>query len=171
MPYLLLWPLMRIILPFQPVLSQVLQRNWFYCWFIPASGVATVEGVKLITCFHDSWIYEFFYEIFFVLCFYKVKVFYWELKMPNYNLSIITQKETLLPSDKCNIKFREKHVMNSLLVMESVVEKYVKFFRSTFHRNNYYFAKYICCEILNFLMLFFNFYLTNVFLRTGTFRV
>ena len=55
--------------------------------------------------------------------------------------------------------------MNSLLVMETVVEKYVKFFKSTFHRNNYYFAKYVCCEILNFLMLFFNFYLTNVFLN------
>ena len=55
--------------------------------------------------------------------------------------------------------------MYSTLVMETVVEKYVKFFKSTFHRNNHYFAKYVCCEILNFLMLFFNFYLTNVFLN------
>ena len=55
--------------------------------------------------------------------------------------------------------------MYSTLVMETVVEKYVKFFKSTFHRNNHYFAKYVCCEILNFLMLFFKFYLTNVFLN------
>ena len=55
--------------------------------------------------------------------------------------------------------------MYSTLVMETVVEKYVKFFKSTFHRNNHYFAKYVCCEILNFLMLFFNFYLTNIFLN------
>ena len=39
------------------------------------------EKVKLITCFHDSWIYEstiFFPKSFFVLFFYKVKVFYWD---------------------------------------------------------------------------------------------
>ena len=37
--------------------------------------------VKLITCSHDSWIYEstnFVDEIFFVLFFYKVEVFYWD---------------------------------------------------------------------------------------------
>ena len=37
--------------------------------------------VRLITCFHDSWIYEFtnfFHEIFFVLFFYNIEVFYWD---------------------------------------------------------------------------------------------
>ena len=50
------------------------------------------------------------------------------------------------------------------LVLESLVEKYVKYFKSTLHRNNYYFLKYLLCEMLNFVMLFFNFYLTDVFL-------
>ena len=35
--------------------------------------------VKLITCFHDSWIYEKkILKLFFVLFFYKVEVLYWD---------------------------------------------------------------------------------------------
>ena len=51
------------------------------------------------------------------------------------------------------------------LVMESLVDKYVKFFKSVLHRNNYYFFKYVTCEVLNLVVLFFNFYLTDVFLN------
>ena len=39
------------------------------------------KKVKLITCFHDSWIYESRkknHKIFFVLFFYKVELFYWD---------------------------------------------------------------------------------------------
>ena len=39
--------------------------------------------VKLITCFHDSWIYEptnFFHKIFFILFISKIEVFYWNQK-------------------------------------------------------------------------------------------
>ena len=50
-------------------------------------------------------------------------------------------------------------------VMEPLVEKYVKFFRSILHRNNYYFAKFVCCEGLNLVMLYANFYLTDVFIN------
>jgi len=46
-----------------------------------------------------------------------------------------------------------------------LVEKYVKYFKSILHRNNYYFMKYLCCEVLNLVMLYFNFYLTDVFLN------
>ena len=49
--------------------------------------------------------------------------------------------------------------------MEPLVEKYVKFFRSILHRNNYYFAKFVCCEGLNLVMLYANFYLTDVFIN------
>ena len=49
--------------------------------------------------------------------------------------------------------------------MEPLVEKYVKFFRSILHRNNYYFSKFIFCEFLNVVSLYANFYLTDVFLN------
>ena len=49
--------------------------------------------------------------------------------------------------------------------MEPLVEKYVKFFRSILHRNNYYFFKFIFCEFLNIVSLYANFYLTDVFLN------
>ena len=49
--------------------------------------------------------------------------------------------------------------------MEPLVEKYVKFFRSILHRNNYYFSKFIFCECLNLVSLYANFYLTDVFLN------
>lgn len=51
------------------------------------------------------------------------------------------------------------------LVLESIVEKYVKYFKSIFHRNNYYFAKYLACEGLNIIILFLNFYITDLFLN------
>ena len=43
-------------------------------------GVISPKTVKLITCFHDSWIYDFFHKIFFVLFFYKGEVFYFDHK-------------------------------------------------------------------------------------------
>ena len=37
--------------------------------------------VKLITCFHDSWIYKFLFTKLSLFCFpYKVQVFYWDQK-------------------------------------------------------------------------------------------
>ena len=49
--------------------------------------------------------------------------------------------------------------------MEPLVEKYVKFFRSILHRNNYYFSKFVFCEFLNVVILYANFYLTDVFIN------
>jgi len=46
-----------------------------------------------------------------------------------------------------------------------LIEKYVKYFKSILHRNNYYFLKYLCCEFLNLVMLYLNFYMTDVFLN------
>ena len=49
--------------------------------------------------------------------------------------------------------------------LESLVEKYVSYYKSTFHRNQWYFAKYIFCEMLNYVILMLNFYLTDWFLN------
>ena len=46
-----------------------------------------------------------------------------------------------------------------------LVEKYVKYFKSILHRNNYYFMKYLACEFLNLVILYFNFWMTDVFLN------
>ena len=64
---------------------------------------------------------------------------------------------------KSGILLKEDY--GSALALESVVDKYVKYFRSILHRNNYYFGKYMVCEALNVVMLFFNFYLTDIFLN------
>ncbi len=51
------------------------------------------------------------------------------------------------------------------VVMDAVIEKYVRFFRSILHRNSWYFGKYLVCEFLNFVVLFLNFYVTDMFLN------
>ena len=35
-------------------------------------------------------------------------------------------------------------------------EKYVQKFRSILHKNNFYFTKFLMCEVFNFLILFIN---------------
>ena len=37
--------------------------------------------------------------------------------------------------------------------LDRLVEKYVKYYKSIFHRNQWYFGKYVFCEILNFVIL------------------
>ena len=48
--------------------------------------------------------------------------------------------------------------------LDSLVEKYVLYYKSIFHRNQWYFGKYIFCEILNVVILELNFHFTDVFL-------
>lgn len=50
------------------------------------------------------------------------------------------------------------------VVMEAVVEKFVKYFKSVFHHNSWYFFYFICCEFLNFLLFGLQFYMTDKFL-------
>jgi len=50
------------------------------------------------------------------------------------------------------------------VVMEAVVEKFVKYFKSIHHHNSWYFAYFIACEMSNHLLLGLQFYLTDVFL-------
>ena len=49
--------------------------------------------------------------------------------------------------------------------MEAQVDKYLKFFRSVWHRNNWYFSMFVLCEVLNCIVLFFNFWCCDVFLN------
>jgi len=50
------------------------------------------------------------------------------------------------------------------VVMEAVVEKFVKYFKAIFHHNSWYFGYFVTCEFLNFSLLSVQFYLTNQFL-------
>jgi len=49
-------------------------------------------------------------------------------------------------------------------VMEKYVEKFVKFYKSIFHHNNWYFWGFVFTEFLNFVILFVNFWLMDKFL-------
>jgi len=51
------------------------------------------------------------------------------------------------------------------VVQEAVIEKFVKYFKSIFHHNSWYFASYVFCEFLNFLLLGVQFMLTDKFLN------
>jgi hypothetical protein len=67
------------------------------------------------------------------------------------------------------ILLREDLKYNDGIVMEAVVEKFVKFFKSILHHNTWYFAKFVACEISNVAILFLNFWATDKFLK-GKFR-
>lgn len=58
-----------------------------------------------------------------------------------------------------------KDELDDAVVIDSVVEKYVKFFRSIWHRNNWYFFMFVLCELLNCSVLFLNFWITDIFLN------
>ncbi len=51
------------------------------------------------------------------------------------------------------------------IVMESVVNKFVKYFKSILHHNQWYFAKFLFCEFLNVFILYLNFWMTDQFLQ------
>ena len=55
------------------------------------------------------------------------------------------------------------------VIMEAVVEKFVKYYRSTFHHNQMYFFYFVSMEFLNIVMLFLNFWATDKFLN-GNFK-
>ena len=55
------------------------------------------------------------------------------------------------------------------IVMEVVVEKFVKYFRTLLHHNQRYFFHFLICEAMNFVLVFFNFWATDQFLQ-GRFK-
>jgi len=50
------------------------------------------------------------------------------------------------------------------VVQEAVIEKFVKYYKAIFHHNSWYFANFVMCEILNFVLLFAQFQMTDNFL-------
>ncbi|XP_040572045.1 innexin inx2 [Lepeophtheirus salmonis] len=55
------------------------------------------------------------------------------------------------------------------VILEKALYKYVKCFRAIFHHNNIYFLQFFCCELLNYIILIFNLWATDLFLH-GKFR-
>ena len=50
-----------------------------------------------------------------------------------------------------------------------IVEKFVAYFRSVLHHNQRYFLYFVLCEILNLILVYFNFWATDKFLQ-GRFK-
>ena len=77
--------------------------------------------------------------------------------------------------DNISIKYRsaillkEESHYDEGIVLEAVVEKYVKYFKSILHHNSWYFFKFVCCEMANIVVLFANFWAIDKFLK-GRFR-
>ena len=67
------------------------------------------------------------------------------------------------------IMIKEEVNLDEGIVLEAVVEKYVKYFKSILHHNSWYFYKFICCEMANAVVLFLNFWAIDKFLQ-GKFR-
>jgi len=70
---------------------------------------------------------------------------------------------------KAAIMLKDDTKFDDCVVMEPVIEKYVRYFKTTLHHNNRYFFKFVCCELANFIILFLNFLATDLFLG-GKFR-
>ena len=49
--------------------------------------------------------------------------------------------------------------------MEVILEKFTKYFRSMLHHNQKYFFTFCVIEILNIILVYFNFWLTDWFLQ------
>ena len=47
--------------------------------------------------------------------------------------------------------------------MKEVLDRFVSYFTLVMRQNTLYFAKFVLCEILNVVVLAFNFYVTNSF--------
>ena len=65
--------------------------------------IRQMRKVKLITCFHDSWNYNFFFTKLFFFAFLQGRCFLLRSKMPIY-LFIMTEKDTLQSSKKWTIR-------------------------------------------------------------------
>ena len=70
---------------------------------------------------------------------------------------------------KSAIMLSEEAKYDDGVIMEAVVEKFVKYYRSTFHHNQMYFAQFVACEFMNLVILFANFWGTDKFLN-GNFK-
>jgi len=60
---------------------------------------------------------------------------------------------------------RDADIDDECLVLEAMTDRFVKYFKCVFHRNTWYFAYFVCCELLNFALLLIQFVETNKFLN------
>jgi len=65
---------------------------------------------------------------------------------------VLVSKDCEIGSDDC-------------LFLESVVDRYVKYFKCVFHRNTWYYAYFFVCELMNYILLVVQFQYTDKILN------
>jgi len=152
---------------FQGINSDLAQD---YCWihgtsYIPPQYqphmkcIVELEGVESVDDAPDTSYYQW---VTFIMAIHA-GVFY----APYYIWSIL--ENGLMASfgtdGKTPIMISEEQKYDDGVVIEAVVERYTKYFKSIFHHNNWYFGYFVFCEFLNFLLLFIQFFLIDSFLN------
>jgi len=152
---------------FQGINSDLAQD---YCWihgtsFIPPQYqphmkcIVELEGVESVDDAPDTSYYQW---VTFIMAIHAA-IFY----APYYVWSLL--EGGLIASfgsdGKSPVMVAEDMKYDDGVVMEAVVERFVKYFKSIFHHNSWYFAGFIFCEFLNFFLLIMQFYIIDRFLN------
>jgi len=152
---------------FQGINSDLAQD---YCWihgtsYIPPQYqphmkcIVELEGVESVDDAPDTAYYQW---VTFIMAIHA-GVFY----APYYIWSIL--ENGLISSfgtdGKTTVMIAEEQKYDDGVVIEAVVERYTKYFKSIFHHNNWYFGYFIFCEFLNFLLMIVQFWLIDSFLN------
>lgn len=141
-----------------------------YCWihgtsYIPPQYqphmkcIVELEGVESVDDAPDTAYYQW---VTFIMAIHA-GVFY----APYYIWSIL--ENGLIGSfgtdGKTTVMISEEQKYDDGVVIEAVVERYTKYFKSIFHHNNWYFGYFVFCEFLNFLLMIVQFWLIDSFLN------
>jgi len=152
---------------FQGISSNVAQD---YCWIHGSSYIrpeyqahvkciVDLDGVESADDAPDTSYYQWVTFMFAI----QAAVFFFPYKLwKNLEGGLMASFGT---DGKSPVMMSEDAMYDDGVVMEAVVEKFVKYFKSIFHHNNWYFASFIFCELLNFGLLFVQFFATDVFLN------
>ena len=110
----------------------------------------------------------------------QAAIFYFPFKLwKNFEGGLMASFGT---DGKSPVMITEDAMYDDGIVMEAVIEKFVKYFKSIFHHNSWYLASFIFCklwttpiltlfqtlligECLNFGLLFLQFFATDLFLN------
>jgi len=152
---------------FQGISSNVAQD---YCWIHGSSYIkpeyqvhmkciADLEGVESADDAPDTSYYQWVTFMFAL----QAAIFYFPYKLwKGVEGGLMASFGT---DGKSPVMITEDAMYDDGVVMEAVIEKFVKYFKSIFHHNSWYFASYIFCEVLNFALLFLQFFATDAFLN------